>query len=69
MSSEKTREGRLRRIASRNGNIFRKLRRPSVEGGQYVQYMMVNERNHAIDYWSTLDEAEADTANAEGMVR
>jgi hypothetical protein len=59
-TSEETREGCLRRLASKEGNIFRKLRKPeNIEGWAFrATYMLTNENKWLLGAWETLEEAE-----------
>jgi hypothetical protein len=58
-TSEETREERLRRLAKRDGNVFRKLRKPMRSGNAQGIYMLTDGRgNFLITLWETLEEAE-----------
>lgn len=44
-TTEAVRERRLRRLAGKDGNTFRKLRKPVLEGGMQVMYMEADDHN------------------------
>ena len=60
MTDEASRVNRLRRAAKREGNLFRKLRRPFYQWGMETWYVLVDPRTDTVEVlWETLDDAEA----------
>jgi hypothetical protein len=58
MTSEKTREKRLRRLARKEQRIFHKSRKPFVEGGVRARYYVSDMSNTLVAVYADLDVAE-----------
>ena len=60
MTSEKTRENRLRRLARKEDRFFIKAKKPFLERGVRAEYYVSDMSNMMVAVYSDLDAAEED---------
>ncbi len=60
MTSDKSREARLRRLALKEHKFFHKARRPFLEGCVKAKYYISDMNNNLVSWYADLDAAEED---------
>jgi len=60
MSSDKSREARVRRLALKDHKFFHNARRPFLEGGVRARYYVSDMNNKLVSCYANLDAAEED---------